>query len=184
MKNCLFPGEREGFNPIIAHGVSMGGHMASLGATVWDKPIVSREEAAIMCNKMLIAKHLPFVGTGSMFVMDFGLTHLYQGCFIRSNSLGPPWNPVCVKERIQGGSGSIDRVRRKCSPRRNRLCSNHGQNSSNQFPYKSSPMSSWSTSIKQESNWERDVAERTRPIIASKNFYVLGQKTFTFNQQW
>ena len=56
MKNCLFPGEREGFNPIIAHGVSMGGHMASLGATVWDKPIVSREEAAIMCNMMLIAK--------------------------------------------------------------------------------------------------------------------------------
>ena len=35
--------EREGFNPIIAHGISMGGHMASLGATVWDKPIVSIE---------------------------------------------------------------------------------------------------------------------------------------------
>jgi len=31
--------EREGFSPIIAHGISMGGHMASLGATVWDKPI-------------------------------------------------------------------------------------------------------------------------------------------------
>jgi len=31
--------DREGFCPIVAHGISMGGHMASLGATVWDKPI-------------------------------------------------------------------------------------------------------------------------------------------------
>jgi hypothetical protein len=26
--------------PIVSHGISMGGHMASLGATVWPKPIV------------------------------------------------------------------------------------------------------------------------------------------------
>ena len=31
--------EREGFWPLVAHGISMGGHMASLGATVWPKPI-------------------------------------------------------------------------------------------------------------------------------------------------
>lgn len=29
--------EKEGFSPIISHGISMGGHMASLGATVWPK---------------------------------------------------------------------------------------------------------------------------------------------------
>ncbi len=31
--------ERQGFWPLGAHGISMGGHMASLGATVWPKPI-------------------------------------------------------------------------------------------------------------------------------------------------
>ena len=31
--------EKEGFGPLVSHGISMGGHMASLGATVWPKPI-------------------------------------------------------------------------------------------------------------------------------------------------
>ena len=31
--------EKEGFSPIVAHGISMGGQMASLGATVWPKPM-------------------------------------------------------------------------------------------------------------------------------------------------
>lgn len=31
--------ERQGFGPLVSHGISMGGHMASLGATVWPKPI-------------------------------------------------------------------------------------------------------------------------------------------------
>ena len=31
--------EQEGFGPLAAHGISMGGHMASLGASAWPKPI-------------------------------------------------------------------------------------------------------------------------------------------------
>ena len=31
--------EKEGFGPLAAHGISMGGHMASLGASAWPKPI-------------------------------------------------------------------------------------------------------------------------------------------------
>ena len=31
--------EKQQFSPIISHGLSMGGHMASLGATVWPRPI-------------------------------------------------------------------------------------------------------------------------------------------------
>lgn len=31
--------EQQGFGPLAAHGISMGGHMASLGASAWPKPI-------------------------------------------------------------------------------------------------------------------------------------------------
>jgi len=31
--------EKEGFGPLVMHGISMGGHMASLGAVTWRKPI-------------------------------------------------------------------------------------------------------------------------------------------------
>ena len=30
---------RQGFGPLISHGISMGGHMAALAATSWTKPI-------------------------------------------------------------------------------------------------------------------------------------------------
>ena len=31
--------EKQGFGPLCCHGISMGGHMASLAATAWAKPI-------------------------------------------------------------------------------------------------------------------------------------------------
>jgi len=31
--------DSHGYGPLVSHGISMGGHMASLGATVWPKPI-------------------------------------------------------------------------------------------------------------------------------------------------
>ncbi len=31
--------EKEGFGPCVMHGISMGGHMASLAGVTWNKPV-------------------------------------------------------------------------------------------------------------------------------------------------
>lgn len=57
--------EREGFGPLAAHGISMGGHMASLGASVWPKPIplvpcLSWTSGSTVFTKGVLSKAIPW----------------------------------------------------------------------------------------------------------------------------
>lgn len=57
--------ERQGLGPLVAHGISMGGHMASLGATVWPKPIglvpcLSWTSASLTFTKGVMTGSIPW----------------------------------------------------------------------------------------------------------------------------
>lgn len=57
--------DRQGFWPLVSHGISMGGHMASLGATVWPKPIalvpcLSWTSASVTFTKGVMTGAIPW----------------------------------------------------------------------------------------------------------------------------
>ena len=83
--------EKQGFGPFVLTGLSMGGYMASLGATVWPKPIalvpcLSWTTAAPVFTRGVMSSAIAWRTLEQQFNSDKSYSNLMVGSQFSFNS--------------------------------------------------------------------------------------------------